>query len=437
MKKVFAKQLHDRVLNSKFLRDSFWALGGNVMGKGLALVAGIVVARFLGKEIYGEYGIIKNTIISFSIFSTFGLGYTATKYVAEYKKSKPELIAIILKYSQGITLLVSGIMAILLFVFSVQISEFVLKAAHLSNSIRLISVWIILNAFTTTQIGVLAGFGAFKEMAKINVIIGIISFIFSVTLTYFYGLNGALLALLVAQMANLFLNKKAVKKCLLTTESYSGEKLLLKEILKFSFPVALQEVTYSTFSWLLSFLIITYSSYGELGLFSAAMHWNALVLFIPGILRNVILSHLSENTSSSNRHNRILKLTLVINFFATFFPFLLVWVFADLITKSYGPTFQGLEDVLKISVLATTFISLSNVYTQAYMSKGRNWLMFGFRLIRDIGKIAVAYYFLISFEGMNGAKYVSSTILFMSVVFLTLMALVYHLHISIKSKNSF
>ena len=54
--------LKRRLLNSKLFKDSTWALLGSVLGKGLSLVAGIAVARFLGKEIYGEYGMIKNTL---------------------------------------------------------------------------------------------------------------------------------------------------------------------------------------------------------------------------------------------------------------------------------------------------------------------------------------------------------------------------------------
>lgn len=68
-----------KIKTSKLLTDSLWSLGGNVVGKGLALLADILVARFLGKDIYGEYGIIRNTILTIGVFSTFGLGYTATK----------------------------------------------------------------------------------------------------------------------------------------------------------------------------------------------------------------------------------------------------------------------------------------------------------------------------------------------------------------------
>lgn len=80
------KSRFTHLLKSQFLNDSFWALLGSVLAKGMTLVGAIVVARFLGKEIFGEYGTIRSTLMNIAIFSTFGLGYTATKFIAEHKK---------------------------------------------------------------------------------------------------------------------------------------------------------------------------------------------------------------------------------------------------------------------------------------------------------------------------------------------------------------
>ena len=44
-------------INSKLFRDSFWAVFGNGIGNALMLLSGIIIARLLGKDLYGEYGI--------------------------------------------------------------------------------------------------------------------------------------------------------------------------------------------------------------------------------------------------------------------------------------------------------------------------------------------------------------------------------------------
>ncbi len=425
--------LKTKALNSRLVIDSFWALFGNVIGKGLSLAAGIIVARFLGKEAFGEYGIIRNTLMTVAIFSTFGLGYTATKYVAEYKKKNPELLNYILKYARNITLAVSGIMAIGLFISAGYVADSVLEAPHLKNPLRLVSVWIVFNAVTTTQIGVLAGFGAFKNMARINSIIGITTFVTSFVLTYYWQLDGALLALLLNQILNWWLNYKLVNQCLpKQISNKSHKKPLLKEILNFSFPVALQEATYSATSWLTSLLLIKLASYGELGLLSAAMQWNAIILFIPGILRNVILSHLAETNNNKHEHNRILKITLLFNFIVTIIPFLVVFLFSGLITSFYGKSFENLKPVISVAVFTTVFSSLSNVYAQAFMAKGKNWLMFNIRLFRDIGIIVLGYLLLKHFNTYSGALILSYIRLVLGGLFLLLMFLFYKFKINNK-----
>jgi O-antigen/teichoic acid export membrane protein len=43
----------------------------------------------LGKTGYGELGMIQTTVGMFGVFAGFGLGVTATKHVAEFRRSDP------------------------------------------------------------------------------------------------------------------------------------------------------------------------------------------------------------------------------------------------------------------------------------------------------------------------------------------------------------
>ena len=72
---VFVAHVRDLLMILKkgsLVKDSFWALFGNIIRQGLALISGIVVARFLGKEIYVEFGTIRTTLVYIAIVSTFG-----------------------------------------------------------------------------------------------------------------------------------------------------------------------------------------------------------------------------------------------------------------------------------------------------------------------------------------------------------------------------
>jgi len=415
-----------RLSASSLFKDSFWSLVGNIIGRGLALVAGIIVARFLGKDVYGEYGIVRNTIMSIGVFSSFGLGYTATKFIAEYKINKPEYIRMFLRYALRITFAICGFMALALFASADYVAEVMLSAPHLAFALRILAVLIIFNGLTTTQIGVLSGFGQFKVLAKINSLIGVTTFILTAGLTYMYGLNGALISLLVSQVFNWYLNYRAVSANVPADNSiHSNDPKLLSEILRFSTPVAMQEALYSITTMLSSIMVVKFGSYGDLGMFTAAMQWNAIILFIPGILRNVVLAHLAGANKDEKQHSKIMRDTILINLSVTSVCALVVFIFSKFINSLYGVSFDGLNSLIVVAVLTTIFLSVSNVYSQAFMSKGMNWSMFFIRCFRDLGKLAlfIAFVYHTTFSG--AASMIYSSLLF-SLVTLIIMIIMYN-----------
>ena len=61
----------------------FWSVLGSVLSRVLLFITWIIMARILGKELYGEYGLIRNTILMFATFAGFGMGITGMKFIAE------------------------------------------------------------------------------------------------------------------------------------------------------------------------------------------------------------------------------------------------------------------------------------------------------------------------------------------------------------------
>src|SRR4051812_46502770 len=90
-------------LAQRVLSGALWSLGGAISGKGLSLLSSIYAARMLGKERFGEFGIIQNSIASFGLAAGLGFGLAATKYVAEFRTTDPARVARILALAQRIT----------------------------------------------------------------------------------------------------------------------------------------------------------------------------------------------------------------------------------------------------------------------------------------------------------------------------------------------
>jgi O-antigen/teichoic acid export membrane protein len=423
-----------KIKKSALFKDSFWALSGNVFGKGLALVASVCIARLLGRDVFGMYGLIRTVLLSIAVFSTFGLGYTATKFIAEYTKNHLQKVRAIISNIMQITLVTGSLFAILLFVFSKQIANY-LGAADLYNAIRYLAVIVIFNSITTTQVGMLAGFKKFKVIARINLINGIFMLVCSVGLTYFYGLNGALLALLMAQILNCLQNYLEVRKSIqkLNVSDDNTKYSIKRELVTFSFPVALQEMLYSILTWVTPVLLVKFSNFGEVGMYNAAQQWSSVILFIPGTLRNVILSHVSADADNHKQQIKTLHRMLLINFLATFIPFVVVFLFSGFIENLYGNTFTSLKIVLNISVCNTIFMTLSNVFKQYFMAINQNWIMLWVR----IGSIISLFTLFIIISKItndgNSSLHMASSSIIIHIIFFVILYFLYR-HYERKSK---
>lgn len=404
----------ERFKKSSLFRDSFWALFGNVVGKGFSLFAGIAVARFLGRELYGEYGIIKSSLLMIALFSSFGLGITSTKFVAETKEHNPSKLYSISQISISISFLVSTIISLLVIAFADHISV-VINAPHLASTLKWASFAIILNSVNTTQLGILGGFKAYNIIAKNNIIIGIFTFLTTLPLSYFYGFNGSILSIIISLLLSCLKNQFSIHK-LLPQKKELITKVDIANILSLSFPIAMNESLYSLTAWLSSFVLIKIAGYGELGILNAATQWMAVMAFVPGALRNVALSHFSTVSNDKKQSEHLLIRLLQVNFFSTMTPCIFVWIFSNVICSLYGEQYDGMQSVLNVLVFAAVIMSLSNIITQELIALDKNWFLFCSRFIKEISFIVVVFYVLKSLGG--GAFLYACLFLFFHIVYL-------------------
>lgn len=411
-------EIKERLKNSPLFKDSFWALLGSVLGKGLSLLAGIMVARFLGREIYGEYGLIKSTLLQISVFSTLGLGYTGTRYVAKvYNESKGEIKHII-RVIFRVTFISSAFMALLLFLFASQVAV-VIKAPDMTLALRLTAIIIVLNAVNTSQIGIMSGLKQFRQIAINNTYAGILTFITSALFAYFWGLNGALISLFISMLFNAWINNYSIRIVCKPFDDEGKSIYSTKEMVTFSIPIALQESLYSIVGWLSSYLIITYANYGELGINSAAAQWSAVILFIPGVMKNVLLSYFS----SSQETTTLRKKMILINFIATFVPWVIILFASGLINSFYGDSYTNLNVVLSIACITPIFSSISGVIIYEFISHGENWRVFFIRFFRDFSTLLASWFCLSHFSNIQASVIVNIVAASVAFVFMIILVI--------------
>ena len=411
-----------KLKSSKLAKDSFWAVFGNGLGYGFLLLAGIVIANLLGVNAYGEFGIVKTTMLYIAGFATLGLGISSTKYIANALKEDKSAVRALSRDAVQITVIFSALLAIGLLIAATPLARF-LDEPGLAWAFRILGVIIICKALNTTQNGILAGFGDFRTIARNNVISSTVMLLGCVPLTYWFYLDGALAILFFSQALNALLNWLSLRKLL---KGLSGQTDVSRkrELCLFSFPIALQELNYTVCNWGGIMLLTRLSSASQVGLYTAAAMWNGVITFIPGLLTNVILSHLSGTAGDKTTHRYTLKTMLGVNFITTLIPFVVVYLLAGWITGFYGHTFTGLESVLRILTLATVFSACSTVLYSELLSRGHNWLLLAYRILQDLAILGLAWLLLLRFGADSGAisysvAYTVGSALYFIILFLS------------------
>lgn len=403
----YTKRIEKSPLGYRLAKGAFWSFAGAVIARGLGLASSFFVARLLGKEVYGELGILQSTVGMFQVFAGFGLGLTATKYVSEFRVSNADKAGRIICLSEIVAAATGLIASGFLYVFAPWLAAHTLAAPHLDGFLRIGAILILLGAVNGAQTGTLAGFEAFRAIARINLIVGLASFPLMLAGAYFYKLEGVVWGLVGSMGLNWYLNYAATKIQarqngipLKFSQGWSEWRILLK----FSLPTVLQSMMIGPVMWVCNTILVNQANgYSEMGIFNAANQWRTAVLFLPGAVGSIVLPVLShlQGQNDHNRYKKVILYNLYLNGGISFLIASLISISASIIMSTYGPGFSGGSMVLIISVYSAVLVAINHVVGQAIASEGKMWWGFLFNILWALSLFAGAYY-LIPLFGAKG-----------------------------------
>ncbi len=339
------------------------------------MAASMLVARMLGREGFGEFGIVQSTVMMFGTLAGFGLGLTTTKHVAEFRNSFPHRASRILSLSGIVSWGSGGLCVGLLFLTASWLATETLKAPELEGAIRIGSFLVLFGAVNGAQLGALAGFEAFKRMAQLSVWGGLANFPFVIGGCRFFGLHGAIWGLVAAQAFGCALNRWA-----LTREARShGIALWSREwrqefgvLWTFSIPALVAALVTAVARWM-SHAIIVRQPDGMLAMATCTIgiQFQALILFLPGLITGVSLPIMSDLRGQGEAEKlrkftyRNLKLNLAVTS-AFCIPLALL---SGPILRLYGPAYRGEETVFMLFLFAGILASGSRFAYQILASR--------------------------------------------------------------------
>ena len=370
-------------LRGRFARGAVWSLVGALISQGCGLAASVITARLLGRDQFGEFGIVQSTVGLFGVFAGMGLGLTATKYVAELRVANPQRAGRIIALSTAVALCTAAISVLVLFTAAPWLAASTLNAPKLSTELRIATGVLFLNAMNGTQTGVLAGLEAFRTIARVTLTRGVLTFPLAVAGVLLWGLRGAVVALVAAAAVGWILNHISIhNECrrnniIVRWENFWAERIILW---KFSLPAVLGGAMATPAMWATSSILVNQPhGYAEMGVFSAANQWRNAVAFLPSMLSQPLLSMFSNlSVGDSGSFRKLLRANLLLSFGLSLLMAAPILVCSSWILKAYGPGFVAGRWVLTLLVLATVISSTTAVIGQAIAGLGKMW--WGFNL---------------------------------------------------------
>ena len=372
-----------KLIKNKFIIDSFWTIWGNFIGKGFSFLCTLFLAKILESYYQGINEFFRSTISSISFFALFGIHITITSFISKlcFKNDKEELVKSVLYYICLTSIFFSLFYTLLIY------NEFEKFKINIIIFYLLILIGSVSFSFNYLFNGLYAGLGYFKRLSFISMFNGVLNFTILTIIASYHSLIGVIYAtpflFFFISLVYFFDLKKNGINCL-PLKHYP-----LPKIFKLSFPIALQEICFPLYSWSINYIIIYYVGNAFLGIYSTAMSFYILILFVPGILRNVLLRHFAISEVKNSKE--VFKQAILINFVSILIPLIVVYISFDTIVVFLGDSYIDLKALFfPISIMAI-IASISNPYFQYFIHKSMNWKLFFLRFLKNSLALIIVY----------------------------------------------
>ena len=398
------QHLRDSDIAKRMMSGAFWSFTGTALGKFFVFLTGILCARILGKEQFGELGMVRSTIGMFIIVGAGGIGVTATRFISLYRRDQQAHAASIYKLSTSFASLLGILTTLALLCSAGFLANDILESSELTFPLTIGCVVLFLSILNSSENGTLAGFEDFKSIA-VNTLIGsIVESLGMIIGAYFYQIEGAIAGFGLGVLALYLANKLSAIKNLRKSGISSKGQTIFKEdwklIYQYSIPATLSALSVTPVFWLIRSMLVRANDYGELGIFEAADQWKVILLFVPGAICQIVLPIMSSITDSRTFRRTLLGNFALIGGIATVLA-LASWILAPIIMPLYGKTFTDLTPLVFLAI-STIPTALAQILEMTLYSRDKTWTCFGFNIIWGVATVGLSYVFLRNSQGASG-----------------------------------
>ena len=367
-------------MRGRFVSGAAWNLLASVCNQGSTLLANVLVARLIGRQLFGEFTMLQSTLLTFASLAQVSTGLTATRYVAEFRTSDPARAGRIVGLCEQLTTFMSMIGAVALLAASPWLSTTMLKAPQLALGLALGLGYLVFSALNGYQIGTLIGLEGYRSLTYAGILSGTLALVCICLSTSLWGLNGAMAGLSISACLRCLFHRHWMRTELrrhgLVVQT-RGAWQEYRIITSFAVPAILASYFSLPAIWYANSVLARQpDGYPQMALYGAGTSIRLLVLFIPGVINSVAMSLLSNTRgrSEAHRYDRLLRSSVLVALLSALCGIVLLGSASGLILHLFGKDFHVGQPVVWMLLLSTIPESLANALFQDIFTRGRLWL---------------------------------------------------------------
>lgn len=397
----------------RYFKNTGWFFIGRIFGMVTSFFVGAYVTRYLGPSQYGLLSYAGSFSGIFAILASFGIDRILNRELISYPEKKDELMG-----SAFFIKILGAILSIILII----ITLIIIKADSFTSILILISA----SSFIFNAFGIIEIYFQSNVLAKDTVKVQIVSLIFSSILKLlFIFLNLDLIYFAIILIFDGVISTIGLlliyRKIGFRMSSWKINNLIVRMLLKTSWPLMLSGVAISIYMKIDQIMIKNMIGNEAVGIYSAASKISETWYFIPGI----ICASLFPAIINAKKINTIIYEKRLKNLYSLMFYISLgiaipISLLSSLIIiYLYGSEYTGAISVLKIHIWAGIGVFLGHAITQYLIAENFVKIFFSITIIGAIINI-ILNLILIPKSGIIGAAIataISYTIVTFSVLF--------------------
>jgi teichuronic acid exporter len=366
-------------LKEKTIKGLVWSFTDTISRQGITFILGIILARLLDPR---EFGLIAMTSIFFAISQMFISSGFGDALVRKKECSQAD-------YSTAFYYnLFAGLVFFLILYFSAGAISDYFNEPKLKQIIRILSVGLVVSAFTQTQLTILTRRVDFKLQTKISVISGVISGVAGIIMAFLgYGVWSLvakmLLGSIITSLLLWFLNT--------WRPSLEFNMKSFREMFSFGYKLLFVYLIDTVYKNVYYFIIGKFFSATDLGFYSRADQFSIfpvqnLTIAVQRVSYPVLSTVQDDNARLKEGYRKIIFPTMFISFFMMMG---LAAVTKPLILLLLGDKWSPVIVYLQLLCLGTMLFPLGALNLNILNVKGRSDLALKIELIKKAFAVPV------------------------------------------------